>query len=111
MKYRVFTTEKAEEDLYLIAEYLIQELKAGETAVKQMSRIEQAVTSLEEMPERFHVYDRKPWRERNLRVMGVDNYLVFYIIDKTNMTVTVTRVMYGRRDIEAQLSADDGKLN
>lgn len=46
MKYRVFTTEKAEEDLYLIAEYLIRELKAGETAMKQMARIEQAVTSL-----------------------------------------------------------------
>ena len=51
MKYQVFTTEKAEEDLSSIADYLIYKLLAGETALKQIDRIEQAVMSLEEMPE------------------------------------------------------------
>ena len=73
MKYQVFTTEKAEEDLNSIADYLIYKLLAGETALKQIDRIEQAVMSLEEMPERYRIYDK----ERGIRVMGVDNYLVF----------------------------------
>lgn len=106
MKYQVFTTEKAEEDLNSIADYLIYKLLAGETALKQIGRIEQAVMSLEEMPERYHVYDKEPWKEKNLRVMGVDNYLVFYITDNDNKTVTVIRIMYGKRDIEAQLSQE-----
>lgn len=38
--------------------------------------------------------------------MGVDNYLVFYIIDNDNKTVTVIRIMYGKRDIESQLSQE-----
>lgn len=56
------------------------------------------------MPERFRVYDREPWRSRNLRVMPVDNYLVFYIPDHQAETVTVLRIMYGGRDIDAQLN-------
>lgn len=35
--------------------------------------------------------------------MPVDNYLVLYIPQKEEETVTVIRVMYGRRDIGAQL--------
>lgn len=106
MKYQIFTTEKAEEDLNSIADYLIYKLLAGETALKQIGRIEQAVMSLEEMPERYRIYDKEPWKEKNLRLMGIDNYLVFYIIDNDNKTVTVIRIMYGKRDIESQLSQE-----
>lgn len=55
------------------------------------------------MPERYHLYDKEPWKEQNLRIMLVDNYLVFYIPKNEGKTVTVIRVMYGRRDIDAQL--------
>ena len=48
-------------------------------------------------------YEKEPWKERNLRIMPVDNYLVFYIPRSEEKTVTVIRVMYGRRDIDAQL--------
>lgn len=102
MKYQVFTTEKAEEDLNSIADYLIYKLLAGETALKQIDRIEQAVMSLEEMPERYRIYDK----ERGIRVISVDNYLVFYIIDNDNKTVTVISIMYGKRDIESHLSQE-----
>ena len=60
------------------------------------------------MPERFRVYDREPWSSRNLRVMPVDNYVVFYIPDHQVKTVTVLRVMYGGRDIAAQLRKMQG---
>ena len=103
MKYQVFTTEKAEEDLSSIADYLIYKLLAGKTALKQIGRIERAVMSLEEMPERYHIYDKEPWKEKGLRVMNVDNYLVFYITDNENKAVTVIRIMYGKRDVESQL--------
>ena len=104
MKYAVFTTEKAENDLKEILKYLAHTLKAGETAIKQLERIESAILSLDEMPERFHIYDEEPWKTRELRVMPVDNYLVFYIAKKEEKNVMVLRVMYGRRDIPARLN-------
>ena len=103
MKYEVFTTEQAAADLRAIFEYIAYELLAGENAIKQLNRLEEAILSLDEMPERYHLYDKEPWRERNLRIMPVDNYLVFYIPQDDDKTVTIIRVMYGRRDIDAQL--------
>ena len=103
MKYEVVTTAQAAADLRAIFEYIAYELLAGENAIKQLDRLEEAILSLDEMPERYHLYDKEPWRERNLRVMSVDNYLVFYIPQDKVKEVTAIRVMYGRRDIDAQL--------
>ena len=103
MKYEVVTTAQAAADLRAIFEYIAYELLAGENAIKQLDRLEEAILSLDEMPERYHLYDKEPWRERNLRIMPVDNYLVFYIPQDDDKTVTIIRVMYGRRDIDAQL--------
>lgn len=103
MKYEVITTEQAAADLRAIFEYIAYELLAGENAIKQLDRLEEAILSLDEMPERYRLYDKEPWKERNLRIMPVDNYLVFYIPQNEEKIVTVIRVMYGRRDIDAQL--------
>ena len=103
MKYEVLTTEQAAADLRAIFEYIAYDLLAGQNALDQLDRLEEAILSLGEMPERYHLYDKEPWRERNLRIMPVDNYLVFYIPQDDDKTVTIIRVMYGRRDIDAQL--------
>ena len=79
MKYEVVVTARAAADLRAVFEYMAYELLAGENAVKQLDRLEKAILSLDEMPERFRLYDKEPWNKRNLRIMPVDNYLVFYI--------------------------------
>ena len=45
------------------------------------------------------------FRRIMLRVMPVDNYLVFYIPDKNTRIVTVLRVMYAGRNIDKQLKS------
>lgn len=42
--------------------------------------------------------------DADLRVMPVDNYLVFYIPNKDTGIVTVIRVMYAGRDVDNQLN-------
>ena len=111
MKYEVFTTEQATADLRAIFEYIAYDLLAGQNALNQLDRLEQAILSLDEMPEWYHLYDKEPWKERNLRIMPVDNYLVFYIPHSEEKTVTVIRVMYGRRDIDAQLKQTKAPVN
>lgn len=103
MNYRVTLTEQASSDLKEIFKYIAVDLQAKETAAAQLDRIEKAILSLDTMPERFRVYDKPKWREQNLRIMPVDNYLVFYIPDHATSVVTVVRVMYGGRDIDRQL--------
>ncbi len=67
-----------------------------------------AADSLESMPKRFRMYDREPWRSRGLRILPVDNYVVLYLPDEKAHVVTIIRIMYGGRDINSQLNANDG---
>lgn len=53
------------------------------------------------------IYNKALWNDKNLRVMRVDNYLVFYTTDTNNKMVTVIRIMYGKRNIEWLLSQEE----
>ena len=108
MSYEVTLTPEAKRDLREIYRYIAVELQSEQNANGQLDRLEETILKLDEMPERFRVYDREPWHSRNLRVMPVDNYLVFYIPDHQVKTVTVLRIMYGGRDIDAQLRKMQG---
>ena len=109
MNYSIVLTETAKADLTAIFRYIAVDLQSVQNANGQLSRIEKAIASLDQMPERYRVYDRKTWHERNLRIMPVDNYLVFYIPTHDDLTVTVMRVLYGSRDIDRQLDMPETK--
>ena len=102
-RYEIDISYQAEQDLREIYEYIAFELLSPENAAAQLKRIELAIEKLELFPERHRQYAREPWKSRNLRVMPVDNYCVFYIPDRKEMTVTIIRVIYGGRDIGKQL--------
>ena len=104
MTFDVQISEQADNDLRGIFEYIAFELLAPENAAGQLDRLEEAISKLEHMPERYRRYEREPWQSRGLRVFQVDNYLVFYILDIETKIVTVIRVMYGGRDVDKELS-------
>ena len=103
MIYTVNVTRQARHDMKAIYEYIALTLMEPGIAEKQYTRIEKAIDGLDKMPERFRQYEKEPWRSRNLRVMPVDNFLAFYIVDTANGIVTVIRIMYGARNIEKEL--------
>ena len=86
-----------------IHEYIAYELQSPENASGQLDRIEKLIMSLDYMPERYRFYDRGPWKSRGLHIVPVGNYCVLYIVDNGDMTFSFMRVMYGGRDINAQL--------
>ena len=103
MNYSIVMTASAEDDLREIFKYIAFDLQSVQNAAGQIDRLEQSIASLRTMPERFRVYNSPTWRKRNLRIMPVDHYLVFYIPTHDNCTVTVIRILYGGRDIDSQL--------
>lgn len=104
MSYQVSITDAAEYDLRAIFSYIAFELQSYANAVGQLERLESAINSLSEMPERYRRYDKEPWHSRGLRRMSVDHYCVFYIPDKSSQSVLIIRVMYGGRDIDHRLA-------
>ena len=106
MIYNVVISSQAENDLRGIFEYIAFELKSPQNAADQLEKLERKILSLEAMPDRPRVFDREPWRSRGLRILPTDNFVILYLTDARNLTVTVIRVMYGGRDIDKQLETD-----
>lgn len=104
MKWNIFYTEQAENDLRGIYEYIAYSLFVPKAAKKQTKAIIDEVNALETMPFRYPVYNREPWKSKGLRYFPVNNYLVFYLPVEEKNTVVIVRIMYGGRNIEEQLS-------
>ena len=103
MIFDVQISEQADRDLRGIYEYIAFELLAPENAAGQLDRLENAISKLDHMPDKFRRYDQELWKSRGLRVFPVDNYLVFYILNEETRIVTVIRVMYGGRNIDKEI--------
>ena len=101
-QYEVLISDKANEDMAAIFEYISDKLFAPASAAKQYDRIADAILTLEEMPERINVMDSEPERSQGLRPLIVDNYTVFYVIQAD--TVNIVRVLYSASDISKRLS-------
>ena len=52
---------------------------------------------------RHRLLAEEPWRSRGVRFLPVDNYLILYLPNEETETVTISRIIYGSRDIPAQL--------
>ena len=104
MIFYVAYSAEARQDLRDISEYIVYELLVSETAAGQTERIRKAIRSLEQRPMRHRLYEEEPWHSQGLRVLQVDNYLVFYLPDENSATVNIIRIMYGGRDIDKQLN-------
>lgn len=84
------------------------ELMAEQAARGQVNRLRDAVRKLDTMPERHEVVDWEPWLSMGMRKLPVDNYMVFYLVNDDDKTVTVIRVFYGGRDIEGIVQDTSG---
>ncbi|MFA5385430.1 MAG: type II toxin-antitoxin system RelE/ParE family toxin [Eubacteriales bacterium] len=102
-EWTVVYTGQAERDLRSIFEYIAFALLEPEITKNQSRRIMNTVAKLNEMPLRYYLYEKEPWHSKGLRVLPIDNYLVFYLPVDATTTVVVIRIMYGGRDIEEQL--------
>lgn len=93
-------TEPAAEDLLKIAEYIARGLREPATAQKLVDKIKEALMSLVEIPTRYATVAGERIAAQGIRKLPVENYIVFYVVSEKDGTVTVVRILYGRRDWE-----------
>ncbi len=101
MRYTVKITDKALMDMEDIYKYIAEQLHAPHNAISQYNRISEAIEKLDVFPERIAIIDSEPECNMGLRMMIVDNYSVFYVVEKD--IVIVTRVLYSASDIRERL--------
>ena len=52
------------------------------------------------MSARYTLVEWEPWHSMKMHQLPVDNFIVYYLVDDKERTVTVARIFYGGRDIE-----------
>jgi plasmid stabilization system protein ParE len=45
----------------------------------------------------------EPWFSRGVRSVSVGNYVVFYLVNDADAVVLITRIAYGKRNMEKVL--------
>lgn len=108
MDYKVKITPLALSQLSETVKYISEILLVPETAGKWLDTLQREIASLSSMPNRFPLTDEEPWHSRGIRRYPVKGFIVYYLVDEKSRTVTVTSVIYGRRDqIDALKQLDD----
>jgi len=97
-KYRVDVSKPAESDLRDIVRYISSQLSAPMTATKMMDAIEEAISGLADMPQKYLPVTDERLASMGYRKLLVKNYIIFFAIDEVSKVVDVERILYARRD-------------
>lgn len=104
-KYNIEIENAAERDLYDVLSYITETLKEPALALRLYKSIKEQISKLSTMPARNRVVDDQPYASIGVRWLFVENYVVFYVIDETVLTVHVIRVLYNRREWQSILDS------
>ena len=102
--YSVELTPFAENQIIQIAQYIIEEFQAPETALRVVNKIESELSKLAKMPERIVLVASEPWRSRGVHKYVMGSYIAYFMIDESELTVRVTAVVLDRMNQKKQLS-------
>ena len=99
--YTVEITNEALADMERLYNHITYVLQSPENAMDQYNRIADAILTLDTMAERIRIMESEPERSKEMRRLLVDNYSVFFVIQRDK--VIVTDVLYSASDIESRL--------
>lgn len=97
--YRVEFLPAALRDVVEIAEYISQELCNPSVAEKLVDKMITAAEGLSVFPYSHPLHRTARPLKHEYRKLLVKNYILFYWMDEYKKTVTIARVIYGRRDL------------
>lgn len=96
--YKILITADAEKDIDIILNYITNTLCNSEAAKSLATEIIKKYKRISENPYMYELYPDKLLADKGYRKVTVKNYMIFYIVNENDKTVTVMRVIYGRRD-------------
>ena len=98
--YKILLSNEAEKDLHDIADYISEQLQNPISAVKTISKIEKALNKrLGIFPHSYPVHLYLESFGIEYRRTIIDNFTAFYIIDDVAEVLTITHVLYNKRDV------------
>ena len=98
MNYTIHITSKAERDLNEALDYIEFNLLNPEAADTLLDKTEEKINELSIAPRKYKTVDDPVLSEWGVRLIIINNYLAFYIIDDETKTIHILRFLYGKRN-------------
>jgi len=107
--YKVIIELSAQRDLQGILRYITDTLKEPVFARRIYTSIKEQILTLDQMPLRHSIVRDQPYTEMGVRILLVENYIAFYIIDDksaksmscvSSITAESGRIFYKRSYID-----------
>lgn len=94
-RYSLFIYPKAEQDMERIFEYIAKDLYAPESALNLINKFYAALENIRYFPQSCPLTSNIALKEKNIRKLCVENYIIFYRTNQFKKQIEVARVLYG----------------
>lgn len=102
--YKLEFLSVAKNDMLEIVKYISDDLKNPQAASRLADAFIEAAENICQFPYANKVYAPIKPLELEYRRIIVKNYLMFYTVNEQTKTVTIMRVIYGKRDLSNQIN-------
>ena len=103
--YKVEYLPNASQEIVEIVQYIAEMLHSPAAADNILEKFDEGAKSLRDLPHRCPVVELiEPFKQQmngEYRKLNVDNYVMLYNINESEKIVTITRVIYNRRNYKA----------
>ena len=100
MAYKIIETERAQQDLSDIVDYIIFSLENPSAAAALLDEVEACYDSLEQFPLMFETCRDPHLMSLGYRKAMVKNYLMIYKVNESSKIIFIMRFFHGRQDYE-----------
>jgi len=98
MKYQIIRTDKANDQLYEIINYIVDDSGSVDIGLNYLDKIEEAVMKLEEYPYMGSYPRYSILKRQGYRVLIVERHLIFYKVNENEKIVVVYAIVDTRRE-------------
>lgn len=97
-------TNLAIEDITKIYDYILNVSYSRKAADKFAEKISDSISSLDYMPERYHLCPDEPWNSLEVRYFMSGKYKIFYKYYKDEDIIKILRVLHTSQNYEVELN-------
>ncbi len=98
MKYKIFRTDTAEEQLRSIIFYIADDSGNVDVALGYLDKIETSINNLQDFPYIGSTPRYSILKKQGYKVLIIERYLVFYKVNEIDRTVIIYAIVDGKRE-------------
>ena len=106
MVFRTEFSEQADIDLDEILQYISDELGAPQAAERFYFAVFDKLDFLCDNPYMYPLHHNEILNAKGLHFIVISNFLLFYTVNDIKNVVTIVRILYGKRDLNAAFDSE-----